>query len=486
MATTIELLDQIDAASAELRAVVATEESALDSTQTNLALTQAQLAVVQQNLSDTQAALTTAQAQIADLKAQIVTVVPAGGDLQAALNKAGKIQLTAGAVYTGHYVIKSGTTLLGNGASIKNPTVGYAALDIPPGTTDVDISDLSATTVDDQRVILVGRNDTNQVTLEQRPQRVKFTRVKIPTFRGKHAFELSGKNVTLLDCEVVDAWDPAGRDSQAISITANGSENVLISGGTFSAGSEVIMVGGDTVKIPGFVASNITIENLKLWRPLSWQTDGVNRAVKNLLELKTGINVTIRNIVGDGCWRSAQDGWAFMITPKSGGTVDNVLIEDVTIDNVGGLINITGVDFTTTPNPPRLTSFVMRRVKAKASLALYGGRGAMLLVTQKPINLTFDDITFIGDGTTITTNGTIQSFTLTNSLIDLSKYAMFTQGDGQSGYPYANNLPLAFGTWNISGNTFAEATSAVKTNLPGNTYVDKTTYDALSAQKYAV
>jgi hypothetical protein len=406
-----------------------------------------------------------------------VRTVAAKDDLQAALNNGGEVRLTPGATYPG--------MLTGS------PT--GPALDIPIGTHDVEIFDLSATTTHDQGVIRVGRNDRTQTTLELVPQRITFTRVKVPTYRGKRAFEINAANVTLTDCIVADVYDPGGRDSQAIEIL-NAPGPVLVQGGSYSAGSEVIMIGGDEMKIPGVVPTGITIRDSTLWRPLEWQTDGVSRTVKNLIELKTGRNVLVQRVRMDGSWKNGQDGYAVVITPRAGGDIHDVTIEDTTIDHVAGGFNILGAD-SSSVTPSVLSGVVIRRVKVTTAKAVYGGRGILALITGGPHDVTFDDVTAVLDGNCIVyvdkssgaalqpdgtkkPAGNMASLVVTNSRLVPGIYGFIFTGNVR-GKLWQNSVDAL----TVTANTLADAPAEFKKNFPRNTYVDRATFDALVAGK---
>lgn len=415
--------------------------------------------------------------------------VPQGGDLQAALNKGGEVRLKAGATYPGTFTLRSGTTLVGNGATLTGTRTG-PALDIPIRTHDVSVFDLSAGTAYDQSVIRVGRNDRSQNAPDLAPDRVTFTRVRVDSYRGKRAFEINGRDVSLIDCVVADTFDPAGRDSQAVGIL-NAPGPVLVQGGSYSAGSEVIMVGGDTMKMPDVVPTGITITDTKLWRPLEWQTDGVSRGIKNLLELKTGRQVNVRNVTMDGSWKNAQDGWAIVITPRSGGDIHDVLIEDVTIDHVGGGFNILGADGSTvTPSP--VSNLVVRRAKITATSKVYGGRGILALITGAPHDVTFDSNTAITDGNCIVLveksgsalqadgtkrpAGNVARLVITNNRLVAGTYGLFL-----SGHVAGERWQDSVDELTFTGNTIAGASAKLKKNMPDNTYVDRSRFDALIA-----
>jgi hypothetical protein len=408
--------------------------------------------------------------------------------------------LVAGGVYPGSITLHSNTTLDCKGASLTGSALAPTIV-VEVGAQNVVINNCTVTSSGfDQQVIRIGRNDSGQTQLAQAPAHIALRHVTIPTFRGKHAIEVNGSDVWITDTTVLDAYDlpTASRDSQAIWIGNAPCQPCVIDHNTLSAGSENILVGGDLMKIPGVYPTDIRITYNRIFKPLVWQTDGINRAVKNLIELKTGRQVLIKGNVLDGSWHAAQDGYAFAITPRSGGDIQNVLVEDNTVTNVAGGFNILGRDDGTgslIPTPAPISNLVIRRLSLSASSKLYGGRGILALITGAPHDVTFDNVTGVYDGNSIiqldtrsVTNpdGTISyvrmaALTITNSRLTSGVYGLFLRGNVGG-----KNWPSFIDALTVTGNTLVDpssgdARSAMHTLFPTNTYVDRPTFDALLA-----
>jgi hypothetical protein len=422
------------------------------------------------------------------------TRVPPDANLQAALNKGGVIRLTPGATYTGSFVLKSKTTLYAEGAQFKMVPNG-PVLSIEPGTTDVYVSGFTFAGADtmyfNQQIVRIGRADSRQATADRAPARITFIGAKIPSYRGKRAIEVNGSQVTIKDSVINDVYDPAARDSQAILILNAPCSPCVIEGNDLSAGSENILVGGAATAIPGLVPTDIRITNNKIWRPLSWQTDRTNRGVKNLIELKSGINVAITHNVLDGSWKAAQDGYCMVITPRAKGEIHDVLIEDNTCDHVGGGFNITGFDEKlATPAPT--SGIVVRRLRLNADHRAYGGRGILALITLGPHDVTFDDVTAITtggcivlvdkSGKHITADGTyaptpsMAALTITNSRLVAGTYGLVI---GPASTSTLNTGVID--TITMMGNTIAGANGWLRKYFPRNTYVTRDKLNALVA-----
>jgi hypothetical protein len=137
-----------------------------------------------------------------------------------ALNGGGVVRLAQGATFAGSYILKPNTTLLTEGAKFSGSTTG-PTLYVPPGTDNVYVSGFTFAptgTVWDQQVILIGRNDSTQNTLALVPEHITIIGANIPSYRGKRAIDVNGADVKVLQSLINDAWDLAGRDSQAIGV----------------------------------------------------------------------------------------------------------------------------------------------------------------------------------------------------------------------------------------------------------------------------
>lgn len=432
---------------------------------------------------------------VAELKAALATPVPDpvitvtvadGGDIQAAVDtlpaEGGIVQLAAGGAYTvGELRLPSHTTLKGNGASI-HATAGRA-IDVRPGTTDVRVEDVVATSTFNA-VIEVGRSDETQATLAQVPQRVTFVRVTVPSHRGVRAFSIHGATVVLQDCEVADTYDPSLHDSQAVWIN-NTPGPVLITGGQYAAGSEVIMVGGAVTPIAGLIPADITVQDTRLYRPLEWHTDGVKRGVKNIFELKTGERVKVLRTVMEGSWTDAQVSCAILLTPRSAGAIADVTFDGLTVRHVGGGISIMGENHVPPPTPFVTTGVVVKNSTFVLDKATYGGQGLLAMIQMGPGTIDFDNIVSITD----------LKYSRQISVVDTVPVGAVRVRHSFLAAPYytsvatpisvaSGDLATAIGEIVFEGNTVAAASAKTKTLWPANTWVTRAEFDALVAPRF--
>jgi hypothetical protein len=426
-------------------------------------------------------------------------VVTSEANLQATLTQGGIVHLVGGTVYPGSFTLTSNTTLLCHGASLTGTSTA-PTLVVAMAAQNVIVDGCTLTSSGyDQQVVRIGRNDTFQTTVAQAPSHIWLRHISIPTFRGKHAIEVNAADFTLTGSSILDSYDlpTASRDSQAVWIANAPCQPCVIDGNTLSAGSENIMVGGDWMKIRNpdgtlLVPTDIKITNNSIFKPLSWQTDGINRAVKNLIELKNGTKVLMAGNTLDGSWHAAQDGYCFVVTPRNGGDIHDVLIEHNSCTHAAGGINIMGVnDSTYTPSP--VSGVIVRTNRFDLNHRLYGGRGILALLTNAPHDVTFDgnidtqtgdEIVFLDkpgtrlliDGVTREANLPVAVLNITNNYAVSGAYGIIV------GVPNRDTPLVTAGIVDqltVTGNTIADANNWFKKYFPDNTFLLRAGWDVL-------
>jgi hypothetical protein len=378
------------------------------------------------------------------------------------------IKLDPAVVYEAtQFVLPTGTHIRGQGATVR--ATGGPALYVKPGTTDVTVEDVIGASSYSGVVKLGDSSSTTQGSLELVPRRITLKNVSVPYHRGQRAFEIHAADVVLLNCSNADTYSPALVDSQGIWIH-NTPGPVLVDGGSYSAGSEIVMVGGDSQKIPGLIPADLTFQNLTLSRPLSWQTDGVSRGIKNIFELKSGERVLVKNVIMDGTWTDAQISYAIVITPREGGGVRDVTFDSITVRNVGGGLNIMGTNNSTTQPP---TPFVTTGIKVINSTfdinkTTFGGLGYLALFQRAPGTFEFTTSRAVTDNyygrLTYVESGTAERIWLKDS-------AWLTPYYTSVAMPVTLATGTAVTDVQITGNRIANASAKLKTDYPNNTYV---------------
>lgn len=461
-------------------------------------------------IEQSQRAIEQAQRAKAELLPDVPTVVTvrAGQDLQAIVNtETLPIQVEPLARFVGPLILRTGTRIVFGAGSGIDGSQG-PALYAPPGQTDIVTGGGRHTSNHPDSVVQIGENLATQVEVRQAPQRITCTGLDVSGHHGKRGFSIHGADVVIDRCDATEIWSSRNEDSQAIYV-GNAPGPIYIRGNKLSAGSEVVLVGGDYPRIPGLNPHTIVIENNSIFRPLTWMTDGVNRRVKNLVELKAGIGVIIRNNICSGNWRDpngGQDGFGIVLTPAldgkiktpplESGIVGDVLIEGNDFLDMGGGFNILGRHYTSfTPNA--LSQLVVRKNRFRIDRARFGGTGQFAKIGAEPEDLTFDGNTILCDGSSFvyTYRGSVLDpvtklqrqgapigvLTFVNNIAQMGQYSFNIGGprieDG--GHP---NAPLSWMVQQINTVMMAGNTYLTKGSLRpeyGGTYLTQADFDAL-------
>lgn len=318
--------------------------------------------------------------------------------------------------------------------------------------------------------IIIGKNDKTQISLDQVPKNIIMTDFVIPKHRGKHAVEIHGQHVTVQNASILDVYEPLKLDSQAIYIQ-NTPGDVKILNCHLQAASENLMVGGDTMKIPGIRPTRILIKDCLLDKLLAWKTmtgaDGkLSVPVKNILELKDGHEVTIENCHLNTCWPSGQSGYAFMFTPSNGASLRNILVKDCNVHTVSCIVNITGNDAKGI-NKER-TQVTFSGGKYKTDIVTMGGQGWFALLDRGPEYFDVFNASIEIQNAFMMVEGTapIERIQIENCNFNCGKYGIKIGGSNDGA-----NLAGIVKSLIIKNNTISQASSKFKTNFPENTYV---------------
>lgn len=408
------------------------------------------------------------------------TAVPAGGDLQRALDAGGRIQLEPGVTYEGSFVAhRAGTRLEGRGARLHGPT--GPALYLPPRTQDLTAIGLTCTSDGKGAVVQLGDNNPlSQREVLDVPRDLALVNVRIPTHRGRRGFEVNA-NAYLDGCTVDDHYDATGVDHQAVWI-GSVDRGVTIVGGRYVAACENFMSGGDTNKL-GVTAMGIYVADALFTKPLTWLKrlstwDGVERNVKNLCEVKAGDQVRFHNCTLSGACQDDQDGYAFVLTPRNGAIVRDIQITDCTVTSVAAGLQILGRD-NKTATPVATQGIRVERTRFSISKAKLGGRGCLALLVNGVGDVTFLDCVGLLDGDqlieadTSVAAGQIGPVTMRGCQFSTGPTALKANGANYGDTPAASYAGRELRIGAIAGNRFADAPNRFRRNFPDNVWITR-------------
>jgi len=307
--------------------------------------------------------------------------VPAGGDLQAAINSANlgdEIVLQAGATYTGNFTLPAKT---GSGWIV----IRSSSLSVMPEHTRVGPQNAaSMAQVVTNSSYPVFSNITNGAVSDRAAQFYRFAGLEItvtpdlplvwnliliedeestdPTgmphdivvdrcwVHGnsnagmERGIWLGGSRMSVID-SYFSSFQDIGYETQAI-YGQDGPGPFKIVNNYLESAGENIMFGAPIVS--GIIPADITIHHNYISKPLSWQ--GTSYDIKNLFEIKNAQRVLFDGNVLENCWPAAQSGFGVVWIPRStNGEFPLALAQDITftdnvVRNTTGGINVAGLD----------------------------------------------------------------------------------------------------------------------------------------------
>ena len=396
-------------------------------------------------------------------RASDVIIVPAGGDLQQAIDRARPgdvILLAAGATYLGNITLpnkpgnqfitirtasrdelpRAGQRVLPSHAAhlakIKSPNT-QPALRTAPGAHHwrLQLLEFPSTRDGIGDIITLGDGSSAQRSLQEVPFELIVERCFIhgdPEKGQKRGIALNSASTTIVDSYVSDI-KAKGQDSQAIA-GWNGPGPYKIENNYLEAAGENFMLGGADPAIHGLIAQDVTFRRNHLSKPVAWRQEGW--LVKNLFELKSARRVLVEANLLEYSWLHGQGGYAILLTPRNqDGGAPWSAVEDVTIRlnivrHAGAGLQIIGED----NNHPSGTT---QRVKISDNLFYgidaekWGGTGAFALVGNGPNDITIVHNTIYQTGNILMADGgtkesprQIRGFRFRDNLVRHNQYGV--------------------------------------------------------------
>lgn len=289
-----------------------------------------------------------------------VITVPAGGDLQAAINKTvggETILLQPGARYVGSFILppRPSVVTIRTAGTLPNRRI-----------TPADAPQLAVLAAGGPQLAVDGTGGAANWTLdgvafECRPdglsECVAFQNAKniavdrvllVGGVNGiRRGIRINGQQMTVTRSHIANVWR-TGQDSQAL-CAWDGAGPYVIRDNYLEAASENVMFGGSDMATEAGFPSDITIEGNTFRKRAEWR--GTGKAIKNLLEFKFGRRVVVRGNSFANNWTDAQSGWAILLKTvnQDGGNpwarLEDVLVEGNDLTDTDNGFNLSGYDY---------------------------------------------------------------------------------------------------------------------------------------------
>ncbi len=394
--------------------------------------------------------------------------VPAGGNLQAALDAARPgdvITLEAGATFRGPFVLPNKP---GSGWIV----VRTSALDgrLPPLGSRIDPSHarlmpkleaasgsvltaaagahhyrfvgIEVRPSDGAFLYNLVQLGASETSLEMLPHQIVFDRCYLhgdPKKGARRGIAMNSRQTAVIDSYLSD-FKEAGADSQAI-LGWNGSGPFKIVNNYLEAAGENVMFGGGAdPTIRELVPADIEIRRNHFAKPPTWKIgdpayEGTPWTVKNLFELKNARRVLIEGNLFEHNWAHAQAGFAIVLTVRNErGSAPWSAVEDVTFVNnivrhTASGINILGRD----DNQP---SEQTKRISIKNNLFVdvggprWGGGGRLFQLLRGTANVVIDHNTaFQTDHIVLADGEPHAGFVFRNNIVPHNETGVFGSGE---------------------------------------------------------
>ncbi len=398
----------------------------------------------------------------------VILNVPAGGNLQAALDSARSgdtIVLQAGAIFTGNFILPTKTGGDWNiirtsnlaGISTEGTRVFASQAGAMPKIVTANAAPALATAAGAHHYRLVGLEigiaagvatnygivclgDSSQNSLALVPHDIVIDRCFIhgnATGDVSRGVALNSASSAVIDSNI-SSCHGLGFDTQAIA-GWNGPGPFKIVNNFLEAAGENVMFGGADPHVPNLVPSDIEFRRNHCSKPLSWNPAdlsyaGIHWSVKNLFELKNAQRVLVDGNVFEHCWVDGQTGFIIVLTPRNqDGTAPWSVVQDVTFTNNIARHAAAGVQFLGHDNLH--PSQQEQRIKIKNNLfhdiggTVWGGNGRLFQLVDGTADVHIDHNTAIQTSNIVSADGTPDTgFVFTNNITPHNDYGIMGSG----------------------------------------------------------
>jgi hypothetical protein len=424
--------------------------------------------------------------------------VPAGGDLQAALDEAqpgDEIVLAAGAQYRGPFMLpnkKHGSGWI----IIRSSGVNK---DFPPQGSRVVPADAGkmATLVSRDSVVIFAEKaahhfrfigieikpdqntfvrdlmllgDNTERSFEEVPHHIIVDRCFVhgdPQKGARRGVVVNGQHMAVIDSYLSD-FKETGQDTQAVA-GWGGTEFIKITNNYLEATGENILFGGGTRSIGNHVPSDIEVRRNHVAKRLTWKpgeagSDGTPYQVKILFELKNARRVLVDGNIFEYNWERPGYGFAINLTVRNEvGTTPWAVIEDLTFTNNIVRHSPSGVNIM--GNDDHYPSGRAQRIMIKNNIfddingERWGGKGRLFQLTRGTKDVVIEHNTGFQTGHILIASGDPQEgFVYRYNITPHNEYGMEGEGTGTGRPTFELHFPDGVVTHNvmIGGGFYAE------------------------------
>lgn len=280
--------------------------------------------------------------------------VPAGGNLQAAINAGGLVLLSPGVTYAGNFtlpakmgsawtVLATDVPLPPEGTRVGPGSLNFARIVTPnadPAIATVGSAsryrimgvEVTAAGTVTSLGALVSIGSGGETDPARQPRDIIIDRAYVhghDSLDLRRCVDLEGAASAVIDSYLSECHSK-GSDSQAI-LTYNTPGPLKISNNYLEGAGENFMAGGADAKNAQMIPADIEFVGNLVVKPAAW-FQSQRWSVKNLFEIKAGTRVLVEGNTFDGNWVDGQTGHAFMLfSVNQDGSAPWTYASDITI-----------------------------------------------------------------------------------------------------------------------------------------------------------
>lgn len=271
------------------------------------------------------------------------------------------------------------------------------------------------------------------------------------TLGNRRGIEANGCATNISQCRIENCWFQ-GQDAQAVA-GWTGPGPLTIDDCYLEGSTQAVMLGGDDASDQAHQPKNFTLQNSLLTKQPAWR--GKPGLVKTTLEFKNCVGFTVQDNIIEYAWVDGQVGFLLQLTPRNqDGTnpwasVSNGIIQRNTFRHGAGGINILGTD-NNHPSGKCANVQILHNTFSDIDGVAYGGNGRLLQMTSGPDAITIDHNTLLG--------ANLNAFLALGNFGETVKATRFV---------FTNNI-VNEGDYGISGDNTGQGSAALAAYAPGS------------------